>query len=237
LGKLIPLLPERLRQAREQSMDPEDMLQMVLADEIQRRDRQRLSNRAAKAGLNPMMVFDEWDSTAKVAYDTPLLNELRTLRFIDDKQHVLVMGPVGVGKTMLAQALAHLAVRRSAKVEYVAADRLLKRLKGCRLDDTHSTEMRRLVNLELLIIDDLALRALDSMETNDIYELITERHRKGSMIITSNRPPEEWLALMADPMLGQALVDRFSNNAWDLVVEGESYRKRQKPSLASASSA
>jgi DNA replication protein DnaC len=62
--------------------------------------------------------------------------------------------------------------------------------------------------------------------------LITERHRKGSMIITSNRPPEEWLALMADPMLGQALVDRFSNNAWDLVVEGESYRRRQKPSLA-----
>jgi len=231
LGKLIPALPERLRQARERKMDPADVLELVLSDEVQRRDRQRISNRAAKAGLSPTMVFDEWDKAAKVTYDTRLLDELRTLKFIDERQHVLLMGPVGVGKTMLAQALGHLAVRRSGKVEYFAADRLFKRLKACRLDDTHADEMRRLVGLDLLIIDDLALRALDAMETNDLYELVTERHRRGSMVITSNRSPDEWLALMADPMLAQALVDRFSNNAWDLVVEGESYRRRQKPSL------
>ena len=80
--------------------------------------------------------------------------------------------------------------------------------------------------------DDFALRQLDTVETADLYELVTARHRKGSMLITSNRDPSEWLAQMADPLLAQALVDRFTNNAYDLVVEGESYRRRQKPKLS-----
>ena len=89
-----------------------------------------------------------------------------------------------------------------------------------------------MVGVDLLIIDDFALRVLDDMETSDLYELVTARHRSGSMIITSNREPEEWLAMLADPLHAQALVDRFSNNAYALVIEGESYRKRQKPRLS-----
>jgi DNA replication protein DnaC len=234
LGKLIPVLPERLRQARERKMDPEDVLTMVLSDEAQRRLRERLKNRARAAGLAPSLVFDEWDDSANVTYDRHLMDELRTLRFVEQHYHVLLMGPVGVGKTMLAQALGHLAIHRGLTVHCEAADKLFLRLKGGRLDDTHRLLLRRLISVDLLIIDDLALRALDDMETADLYELVTARHRKGSMIVTSNREPAEWLAMLADPLHAQALVDRFSNNAYDLIVDGESYRKRQKPSLAAA---
>ena len=80
-------------------------------------------------------------------------------------------------------------------------------------------------------LGEVTLRALDDLETADIYEIVTARHRTGSMVVTSNRSPDEWLAQMADPLHAQALVDRFSNNAYDLVIEGESYRKRQKPRL------
>ena len=107
LGKLVPLLPERLRQARERKMDPEDLLLAVLSDEVQRRDRQRLTRRAKEAGLDAGLVFDEWDGAARITYDRALLDELRLLRFVDLHHHVLVMGPVGVGKTMLAHALGH----------------------------------------------------------------------------------------------------------------------------------
>lgn len=231
LGKLLPVLPERLRQARERGMDPEDVLLVVLSDEVQRRLRLRVANRASKAGLDPELVFDAWDNTAKVTYDRRLLDELRTLRFVDEHHHVLVMGPVGVGKTMLAHALGHLAVRRELSVHCEAADKLFLRLKASRLDDTHALELRRLAAVDLLIIDDFALRALDGMETADLYELVTARHRRGSVILTSNRDPSEWLAMLADPLHAQALVDRFTNNAHDLVVEGETYRKRQKPRL------
>lgn len=229
LGKLLPTLAERLRQARERQMDPEDAMLLVLSDEVQRRQRQSVRLRAAKAGLEPDLVFDEWNDRAKITYDRRLLDDLRTLRFVEMNQHVLVMGPVGVGKTMIAHALGHLAVERKLSVHCQSAQRLLHDLKASRLDASHEMALRRLVAVDLLIIDDFLLRPLDGMETADIHHLVEARHRRGSVVLTSNRDPSEWLAMMADPMLGQAVTDRFCNNAFDLVIEGESYRKRQKP--------
>lgn len=234
LGKVLPTLPERLRLARERSLDPEDLLLLVLSDEVQRRDRNRLATRAQRAGLDPVMVFDAWDADAKITYDRHLLDELRLLRFLEQHHHVLIMGPVGVGKTMLAHALGHLAIGRGHSVHSESAERLFKRLKGARLDDTHEAELRRLARVDLLIVDDFGLRAMDAMETADTYELVTARHRVGSIVLTSNRDPDEWLGILADPMLAQALVDRFTNNAYDLVIEGETYRKNQKPRVKDA---
>lgn len=229
LGKMLPTLPERLRQAREHGLDPEDLLLLLLSDEVQRRDRNRIATRARRASLAPSMVFDEWDADAKISYDRHLLDELRLLRFVELHHHVLIMGPVGVGKTMLAHALGHEAIRRGFSVHCEPAEKLFRRLKGARLDDTHQAELRRLVSVDLLIVDDFALRAMDEMETADTYELVTARHQTASMILTTNRDPSEWLGIFADPLLAQALVDRFTNNAYDLVIEGESYRKKQKP--------
>lgn len=233
LGKLVPVLPERLRLARERNLDPEDLLLTLFTDEIERRARQRHARRAKQAGLLPQLVFDAWDRTARVTFDQALLDELRTLHFVENHHHVLIMGPVGVGKTMLAHALGHLAVLRDFSVHCESADKLLHRLRASRLDATHTQELRRLCDVDLLIIDDLGLRSLDAHETDDMYEIVSNRHRAGSMIISSNRDPAEWLDLFSDPLHGQALVDRFTNNAYDLVIEGESYRRRQKPRLKS----
>jgi DNA replication protein DnaC len=215
-------------------MDPEDALLMVLSDEVQRRERLQVDNRTQKARLDPAMVFDAWDQNAKAAYDRHLLDELRTLRFVEQGHHVLIMGPVGVGKTMLAHALGRIAIERGITVHCEPADKLFSRLRGARLDESHVAELRRLSAIGLLIIDDFALRPLTQDETMDMYELVTARHRTGSIVVTSNRAPDEWLAQLSDPLHAQALVDRFQNNAYDLVIDGESYRKNQKPKASRA---
>jgi DNA replication protein DnaC len=229
LGKLLDTLPERLTLAKQQHLAHADFLELVLADEVSRRDTNSAALRARAAGLDAGMRLENWDTTAAVRFDQQLWNELTSLRFLDGPHGALVLGPVGVGKTHLASALGHIAVRRRVSVHMSRADKLFKRLKAARLDNTLEAEMRRLAHVQLLIIDDFCLQALDATETADFYELVVERHRKTATVLTSNREPSEWLTMMADPLLAQSAVDRLTSTAHELVVEGESYRRRQRP--------
>ena len=141
---------------------------------------------------------------------------------------------VGVGKTHMACALGHIAVRWRRSVTMAPAAKLFKRLKAARLDNTLDAEMRRLTGIELLILDDLVLQPPDATEPADFHQLCVERHRKAATLVTSNRTAEEWLPVMADPLLAQSAVDRLTSTCYELVIEGESYRRRQKPGLPAA---
>jgi DNA replication protein DnaC len=229
LGKLLDTLPERLALARQQKMPHQDFLLLLCSDEVNRRDSQRATLRAAQANLDSVMQLELWDDSAKVRFDRELLNELASLRFVEAKRHVCIVGPVGVGKTFIAHALGHVACRRGFSVFSERADKLFKALRQARLDNSYETMLRRLIAVDLLIIDDFGLDAMERQESRDAYELLFERHRSGSMIMTSNRHPDEWLSTFADPMRAQSALDRFKSNAFDFEIDGESYRDRQKP--------
>jgi DNA replication protein DnaC len=231
LSRMLDTLPERITLARQQKMPHPDFLMIVLADEASRRDSQSVTLRAQRAHLDPAMQLEAWDPTARVTFDQTVLNELVSLRFLDAHAHAAIVGPVGVGKTFLSQALGHIACRRGQSVLVLRADQMLKTLRHARLDHTHEVELRKLIAVDLLIVDDFGLDAMDANESRDACEIFTERHRAGSMIITSNRGPDEWLATFADPVRAQSAIDRFTSNAYDLIIEGESYRSRQKPRL------
>jgi len=234
LSPMLDTLPERVALARQAKMPHQDFLELVLADEVTRRDSKSAVVRAHRANLDPTMVLEAWDDSSGVTFDRDLWSEVTTLRFLDDANNVSIMGPVGVGKTFMASALGNIASRRRCSVLMLRADRMLKRLKAARLDATHEAELRKLIRVDLLIVDDFALHQLDSIETQDIYDIVVERHRRTSTIVTSNRSPEEWLAAMADPLLAQSAIDRLQSAAYELIVEGESYRRRQKPKTKSA---
>ena len=229
LGRLLDTLPERLALARQQQLPHADFLELIFADEVTRRDTNSAGLRARAAGLDPTMRLETWDPAAAVRFDQQLWNELTSLRFLDGPHGVLILGPVGVGKTHLATTLGHIAIRRRIGVHMTRADQLFKRLKASRLDNTLDTEMRRITRIPLLIIDDFCLQALDATETADFYQICVERHQKTATVVTSNREPNEWLALMADPLLAQSAVDRLVSTCHELVIEGDSYRRRQRP--------
>jgi len=231
LGRLVDTLPERLALAKTNKLSHAEFLHIVLADEVARRDTTSADRRARSAGLDPAMTLGHWDDTANVTYDRTVWDELCSLRFVGNANNVIVMGPVGVGKTFLATTLGHIAVRRRTSVHFERADQLFKRLRVARLDNSNDVELRKLLRVDVLIIDDFALSALDAAGTADFYELVVERHRRASTIITSNRDPSEWLALMTDPLLAQSAVDRLKSAAYELVVDGESYRDRQRPTI------
>lgn len=229
LSKMLDTLPERFSLARQQKMPHPDFLLLVLSDEAARRDSLAATLRAQRARLDPSMQLEAWDPTAQVRFDHDLLNELASLRFLETHAHVAIVGPVGVGKSFLAHALGHIACRRGYSVLAVRADRMLKTLKHARLDNSYDAELHKLIAVDLLIADDFGLDVMDPTESRDASEILTERDRSGSIILTSNRGPDEWLATFADPMRAQSAIDRFTSNAYDLVIEGESYRQRLKP--------
>jgi hypothetical protein len=153
LGQMLATLPDRLTLARQQKMTHADFLELVLADEHARREAKSASLRARAAGLDAGMRLDTWDETAAITYDRQLWNELTSLRFLDGPHGALLLGPVGVGKTHLACALGHIAIRRRRTVHMAPAAKLLKRLRAARLDNTLDAEMRRLASVDLLILD------------------------------------------------------------------------------------
>ena len=229
LGGMSTTLPELLVLARQRSMGHAAFLQLVLGDEVTRRESRSAMLRARTAGLDPTMRLDTWDEPADLTYDRALLSDLTSLRFTEAGHSVLILGAVGVGKTHLATALGHIGIRRRLSVVAARTDKLFTRLRAARLDNTLAAEMRKLARVDLLILDDFALRNLDTTETNDFYELIVERHRKKATIVTSNRDPSEWLSMMSDALLAQSAIDRLTSGAHTLIIEGPSYRQRGRP--------
>ncbi|MHB1010531.1 MAG: IS21-like element helper ATPase IstB [Propionibacteriaceae bacterium] len=231
LGGMADTLPERLHLARQQHLGHAAFLELVLADEVTRRESRSATLRASKAGLDATMRLDTFDDQPDLSYDRQLWSDLTTLRFTEAGTGVLILGPVGVGKTHLATALGHIAIRRRLTVAFHRADKLFTRLRASRLDNTLDAEIRRLTSIDLLIIDDFALRALDTTQTNDFYEIVVERHRRASTIWVSNREPAEWLALTSDALLAQSAIDRLTSGAHTLIVEGPSYRQRARVTI------
>ena len=231
LGRIADTLPERLVLADKQEMTFDDLLLLVLTDEIARRDNTAAELRANEARLDPAMRLETWDKTSKVSFDKRMLAELTSLRFLEAHRHVVVLGPVGVGKTFVSQALGHIACRHGYHVHFTRADEMLRKLRQSRLDNSRDAEMIALTSVDMLIVDDFALEPMTKEESRDVYQLFLERTGRGSMIITSNRDTAEWLAMFDDVLLAQSAVDRFKNAAYDFVMEGESYRPRLKPKL------
>jgi DNA replication protein DnaC len=229
LSGLVPVLPDRAAYAQKAALHPLDFLELTLQDEIDRREQKNLSNRLDRAGFDEPRSFEDFDWDVPVNFDRDRVRDLLGLSFLERKEDVIFLGPVGVGKTLLASALGHSACRAGYRVLFLRSDHLLRMIHQSRADNSTERVLRSLLAPDLLIIDDFGLKRLNPQQSSDFYEVIIERHRRASTIVTSNRAIEEWIPLFEDPILAQSALDRLAHNGYQVVMDGPSYRSRQRP--------
>ncbi|MDP2937440.1 MAG: IS21-like element helper ATPase IstB [Dehalococcoidia bacterium] len=229
LGAMLNTLPERLALARRDDLDYAAFLQIILADEVTRRDHRNLEDRLQRAGFEEVCRLEDFDWTAGTTLDRRLIDLVFSMDFLTRHEHVLFVGPVGVGKSFLAQALGYAAARTGHSVRLTRADAYFRTLAQARVDHTFEKAFRSFLVPDLLILDDFGLQRLSAQQSTDLYELIIARHRKSSFAMTSNRAIEEWLGLFEDAVLGNSALDRLANASYQIVIEGTSYRERLSP--------
>ena len=225
-------LPERIALARRGQLDYASFLEIILSDEVNRRAHRRTELRLHNAGFEETCRLEDFDWSASITLDRRLLDAVFSLEFLDRREHVLLVAPAGVGKSFFAQALGYAAIRAGHTVRFVHADDFFKAMTQARVDNSVDRAFRSFLSPDLLILDDLGLHGLTAQQSADLYELILNRHRASSFIITSNRAVDEWLSLFDDPILGNSALDRLANASYQIVIEGASYRERLSPHRA-----
>ena len=229
LGPMVATLPERIALARREQLDYASFLEIILSDEVNRRADRRMELRLQGAGFEETCRLEDFDWTAAITLDRRLLDAVFSMEFLTKHEHVLLVGPAGVGKSFLAQALGSTAVRSGYTVRFIHSDDFFRAMAQARADNSLERTFRSFLTPDLLILDDLGLHRLTAQQSADLYELILNRHRGSSFVITSNRAVDEWLSLFDDPILGNSALDRLANASYQIVIEGTSYRERLSP--------
>lgn len=229
LGGMLQTLELRLDQAHQEQLGHLEFLELMLEDEIQRRANKALARRIGRARFEEERTLSEFDFAFNPKIPASQIRDLATCGFIERRESVLLVGPVGVGKTHLAQAIGHAACMQGRSVLFDKTARVLSDLGAGHLDGTWERRLRRYLAPDLVILDDLGLRAFSERQGEDLYELVSERVRRGSTIVTSNRPPAEWYALFPNAVLAEGALDRLINASHHVTLEGKSYRPRQRP--------
>ncbi len=229
LGGMLDTLEVRLHQAEQGQLGYLQFLELMLEDEITRREQGSLARRIAQARFEETKALEDFDFAFNPKISAQKIHDLAACHFITAGESVIVCGPVGTGKTHLLQAIGHCACRLAHTVLYTRANRMLAHLAGGHADSTWDTRLRSYLRPDLLIIDDFCLRELTPQQAEDIFELVGERHRSLSTMIASNRAPQDWYPLFPNPLLAEATLDRLINRSHHVVLEGRSYRPLLRP--------
>jgi DNA replication protein DnaC len=229
LGGFLQSLELRLQQVQTSSLGYIEFLQLLVQDEIERREAKKLNLRLSRASFEEEKTLEGFDFSFNPKLNAKLVRDLGNCSFIEKKEHVLLYGSAGVGKSHIAQALGHQACRLGYEVLFTKAIKLFRFLLAGRADHSWEKRMKKYLVPDLLIIDDFALSGLTPTQAEDFYEIVAERHLKSSIIITSNRPPQDWIPLFPDPVMANSALDRLVHHAHHLIMEGESYRKKLSP--------
>ena len=229
LSGMVETLDMRLAQAQKEGLAFTQFLEILLEDEVQHRANRKLASRIIRAHFEEDKSLEGFDFNFNPKLPTQYIRELATCQFMERKESVILCGPVGVGKTHLAQALGHQACRSGYNVLFMKTNRLLADLGGGRADETWEKRIQHYLKPNLLIVDDFAMKEFTKTQAEDLYELIDRRYHTSSLIVTANRAPKDWYPLFPNPVIAESALDRLVSCAHMITLTGKSYRALLRP--------
>jgi DNA replication protein DnaC len=225
LSGILDSLEIRNRQAVEEKLAYTQFLALLLQDEMARRENKNFSARLRRASFRNEKTLEGFDFSFNPEIPISLVMDLATCRFIEEKNPVLMTGPTGTGKSHIAQAIGHEALRKGYNVLFQSQSNLLGQLHAARATHAYDRRFTNLARVDLLIIDDFGLKPLQSPHDEDLHDLICERYERHATIVTSNLDLTEWNDAFPNKLLGAAVIDRLRHDAYCVVLDGDTYRK------------
>jgi len=214
-----------LREATSEKWGHIELLDKLLQDEYEFKEQKKILNKIKMSKLKTHPRFEDFDFTAKRNVTKTQVKDLYSLKWLDDKRSIIIIGPTGVGKTFLAQALGHQACQHKKTTLYMTLSTLLENQMLARSSGSYLKFRDKIARPDVLILDDFGLKKLTATESHDFCELLEERAKSKSTIITTQLPFDHWNEVIEDPVLTDAIIDRLIHTSITIKMTGESYRK------------
>jgi DNA replication protein DnaC len=224
LGNLEENLDALVARAETTTMGYLEFLDLVLEDETGVREGRRFRNALKLSGLPHHKTVDEFDFAFQPDLDQRKVKDLATLAFVESRSNVALLGPPGVGKTMLAVGLAVAACQAGFSIYFTTLDDLVRNLKEAESTGRFAKKLQTYLKPSVLVVDEVGYLPLGRPEANMVFQLVSRRYERGSIIVTSNKSFSEWGQVFGDDVLASAILDRLLHHCDVISINGPSYR-------------
>lgn len=227
LDGMLEALTVQTKQKDVHQLNFEERLGLLTQHEIAIRDSKRVKRRLRAAKLKTSACFEDISFKATRKLDKSLVMSLETCQWIKESRNILITGATGTGKTFLAESFAHKACLKGFSVLSVRLSRFLEELIQAKSEGSYLRRLQAISKIDLLLIDDFGISPFTDQNRRDFLEVLDDRYKKKSTIITSQLDVKHWHAAIGDATLADAILDRVIHNSYRLEPKGDTMRKEE----------